>query len=159
MPLTIHPRAGQIIYADFSIGFAEPEMVKSKRPVVVISPSMQGRDQLVTVVALSTVEPPKLMPYHMKLPRACLPQLGQFEGRDSWVKGDMVYALGWHRLDLLQLGKRDQRTGKRLYFTNVLSRERMREIYACVLAGMGLGHLAKCLDEDRQTKGPHLEGA
>lgn len=142
MPITIHPKVGQILLCDFSSGFKEPEMVKSGRPVVVLSPAMQGRPNLVTVVALSTEPPAPVMPYHMELPRGVLPQLGRFQERPSWVKGDMVYAVGFHRLDLIQLGKRDRQTGKRVYFTRRLGRERMRQIYGCVMHGLKLGHLA-----------------
>jgi len=45
------------------------------------------------------------------------------------------------RLNLIQLGQRDPKTGKRLYFKRTLGREQMKEIYACVLHGMGLSHL------------------
>lgn len=145
MPINAHPRVGQIIFCDFSEGFKEPEMVKAKRPVIVIAPSMKGRGRLVTIVALSTQEPNPVMPYHLKLPRACLPQIGQFEGKDSWVKGDMLYTAGFHRLDFIRLGKRDINTGKRIYFLNCLSRERMREVYGCVLNGMNLGRLVEHL--------------
>ncbi|MAT66235.1 MAG: hypothetical protein CMN57_11400 [Gammaproteobacteria bacterium] len=141
MPITIHPKVGQILLCDFSLGFKEPEMVKSGRPVVVLSPTMKGRPNLVTVVALSTEPPAPVMPYHLELPRAALPQLGRFQERPSWVKGDMVYTVGFHRLELIRVGKRDPRTGKRFYFTQRLGREHMRQIYGCVLHGLNLGHL------------------
>jgi uncharacterized protein YifN (PemK superfamily) len=141
--ITFHPKVGQILLCDFSEGFREPEMVKSGRPVLVIAPSIKGRHPcLVTVVALSSVEPTPVMAFHLKLPKACLPQLGNFQEKDTWVKGDMVYSLGFHRLDLIQLGKRDQ-SGKRVYFQNCLSRERMREVYTCILHGMNLGAMAE----------------
>lgn len=142
MAITIHPKVGQILVCDFSSGFKEPEMVKSGRPVVVLSPAMKGRPNLVTVVALSTEPPNPVMPYHLELPRASLPQLGRFQERPSWVKGDMVYTVGFHRLDLIRLGRRDPQTGKRLYFTDRLGRPQMRQIYGCVMHGLNLGHLA-----------------
>lgn len=142
MAITIHPRAGQILLCDFSQGFKEPEMVKSKRPVVVLSRAPTSKSQLVTIVPLSTAKPEKIMPFHYQVPKNCLPQLGMFQEKESWVKGDLIYTVGFHRLDLVRLGKRDPNTGKRLYYTNRLSRERMKEIYACVLHGLNLGHLA-----------------
>ena len=117
-------------------------MIKSGRPVVVLSPAMKGRPNLVTVVALSTKQPNPVMPYHLELPRASLPQLGRFQEQSSWIKGDMIYTVGFHRLDLIQLGKRDPRTGKRFYFTQRLGREKMKQIYGCVMHGLNLGHLA-----------------
>ena len=142
MPIAFHPRAGQILLCDFSTGFKEPEMVKSKRPVIVLANSMRGRVNLVTVVALSTTTPDPVMRYHLELPRSCLPQLGRFQDATTWVKGDMLYTVGFHRLDPIRLGKRHPTTGKRLYFQNALSRETMRDVYACVLHGLNLGHLA-----------------
>ena len=55
MAITIHPRPGQILLCDFSQGFREPEMVKSKRPVIVLTPAFKNRPELVTIVPLSTV--------------------------------------------------------------------------------------------------------
>lgn len=145
MPITIHPRPGQILWCDFSTGFKEPEAVK-KRPVVVLTPSMQGRNQLTTVVVLSTTAPNPICDFHCQLPPNCLPMLGQFQNDGSWIKGDLVYSVGFHRLDLIKTGRRRQ-DGKRLYFTNRLSRERMRQIYTCVLHGMNLGVLAEHIPE------------
>lgn len=143
MAITIHPKVGQILFCDFSQGFQEPEMVKSGRPVIVLSPEMKGRPNLVTVVALSTREPDPVMPYHMQLPPKALPQLGDFQRGDTWVKGDMVYSVGFHRLDLIKLGKRDPQTGKRQYFKDRLGRENMKRVFSCVLHGMNLGHLSE----------------
>jgi uncharacterized protein YifN (PemK superfamily) len=53
-----------------------------------------------------------------------------------WVKGDMVCAVGWHRVDLLRLGK-DQ-NGKRTYQLNTLSNIHLQAISNCVLHGLGL---------------------
>ena len=145
MAITYHPKVGQILYCDFSQGFQAPEMVKSKRPVIVVSPSIAGRASLTTVVALSTVTPDPVQLYHCRLPRASLPMLGQFQGRDTWVKGDMIYAVGFHRLDLIKLGQRNPATGKRIYFTQRLGRERMGEIYGCILHALNLGKLIEHL--------------
>lgn len=141
MPITIHPKIGQILLCDFSTGFKEPEMVKSKRPVIIISPQVKGRGNLLTVVACSTVEPNPILPFHYKLPKQSMPQIERFQESDTWVKGDMIYSVGFHRLDLIQLGKKDPRTGKRLYFSQRLGREQMTMIYKCVLHGLNLGQL------------------
>lgn len=143
MPITIHPKVDQILLCDFSSGFTVPEMVKPGRPVIVLSPSMAGRPKLVTVVALSTEPPEHVMPYHLSLPKGALPQLGRFQEKTTWVKGDMIYSVGFHRLDLIRLGKKDPQTGKRIYFTQRLSRERMKAVYGCVMHGLNLRHLAQ----------------
>ncbi|QLR99634.1 type II toxin-antitoxin system PemK/MazF family toxin [Enterobacter roggenkampii] len=57
MPISYHPKPGQLMLCDFSQGFKEPEMIKSSRPVIILSGNIVGRASLVTVVACSTVEP------------------------------------------------------------------------------------------------------
>lgn len=140
MPVS-HPKVGQILMCDFSEGFREPEAVKT-RPVVVLATRPGG---LVTVVALSTVKPDPVEAIHLCLPRASMPQLGRFQEKDSWVKGDLVYAVGCDRLDLIRLGKRDPATGKRLYFLQRLGRDRMKEVYSCVLHALNVGHVCQYL--------------
>ena len=140
MPITIHPNPGQILLCDFSQGFKEPEMVKNKRPVVILAGKIAGRGNLVTVVPLSTVKPRQLQPYHYKIPKQSMPMLGRFQEDDSWLKGDMVYTVGFHRLDLILLGRRGPH-GKREYFKNRLDREQMQKIYQCVLHSLNLSHL------------------
>lgn len=145
MAITYHPKAGQILLCDFSEGFKEPEMVKSGRPVVVLNSPMKGRGSLVTIAALSTTNPDPVMAYHYKIPKPSMPQLGRFQEKDTWVKGDMIYTVGFHRLDLIRLGKRDERTGKRVYFSRKLGRDQMKEIYKRVLCGINLGSLSEYL--------------
>lgn len=140
MPITIHPKAGQILFCDFSQGFKEPEMVKNKRPVVVLTEPISGRANLVTITPLSTVEPTTVKAYHYKIPRQSMPMLDIFQRADSWLKGDMIYTVGFHRLDLIRLGKKGP-NGKRLYFTNRLGKDQMKQIYQCVLHGMNLSKL------------------
>ena len=78
--------------------------------------------------------------YMLEIPFQMPPKWGN---DPRWVKGDMVCAVGWHRIDLLSLGK--DRSGKRLYQTNALSSIHLRHISNCVLAGIGLTALT---DED-----------
>ena len=95
MPITIHPKTGQILLCDFYQGFKAPEMVKSKRPVIVLAGKMKGRSGLVTIAPLSTAEPIRLQPYHYKISRQLMPMAGKFQANDSWLKGDMVYTVGF----------------------------------------------------------------
>lgn len=124
---------------DFSEGFRAPEMVK-RRPVLVLSPAFKHRNQLVTVVPLSTTPPEPVCAYHYQLPPKSLPMVSFFQRSTTWVKADMIYTVGFHRLSLIQLGTRKP-NGKRNYFTDRLGREQMRQIYACVLHGLNLGHV------------------
>lgn len=141
MAITIHPKPGQMLLCDFSPGFKEPEMIKEKRPVIVLTGSIKGRSHLVTIVPLSTAAPTIPQSYHYKLPKLLLPQLSFFQEKDSWLKGDMLYTVGFHRLHLIRLGRRNQE-GKRLYFTQRLESEQMTHIYHCVLHGLNLGRLS-----------------
>ncbi len=147
MAITFHPQPGIILLCDFSQGFRKPEMVKSARPVIVVSPSIAGRSDLVTVLPLSTVVPEPVMPYHYMIPKKSMPQIGRFQETETWLKGDMICTVGFHRLDLIRLGKRNPRTSKRLYFKQRLGREQMHEIYKCMLHGLGLGGLGQHLPE------------
>lgn len=70
-PLPFHPRAGQVLVADFK-DFVEPEITKL-RPVVVISPRLPCRKGLVTVVPLSTKPPRQVVPCVYKLARNYTP--------------------------------------------------------------------------------------
>ena len=116
-----------------------PEMVK-RRLVVVISPKISIRHGLCTVVALSRTDPEPKMSYHHRI-KINLPD--PWGNDDRWVKGDMVNAVGFHRLDLIRLGK--DRTGKRVYYYETVSTEDLNSIRGAVLSGLGLAKLTKHL--------------
>ncbi|MBY0544171.1 MAG: type II toxin-antitoxin system PemK/MazF family toxin [Gammaproteobacteria bacterium] len=144
MAITIHPRPGQILFCDFSKGFKKPEMVKEGRPVIILTGAIKGRSGLVTIAPLSTVEPNPTQLYHYKLPKQSLPMLDFFQRSDSWIKGDMLYTVGFQRLNLIRLGTKTPE-GKRKYFTNALSKDQMKIIYECILHGLNLGKLSQYL--------------
>jgi len=140
MAIREHPRLGTILMCDYGDAFRAPEMVK-RRPVVVISPKIAQRHHLCTVVALSTTPPQPVMPYHCEIeldPPLPLP----FRSTGIWVKGDMVNAVGFHRLDLIRLGVRD---GRREYLYEPLKAPIVRQIRGCVLNALALGNLTKYL--------------
>ena len=141
MAIPYHPSSGTILLCDFNGGFREPEMVK-RRPVVVLSPKIKGRSGLCTVVCLSTRVPDPVMPYHMEL-EIEPPLPNNWHSESCWVKGDMVYSVGFHRLDLIATG-RDAR-GKRLYRVEPLNSQKLKKIKTCVLRGLGLSSLTKHL--------------
>ena len=141
MALAEHPPVGLVLTCNFEPGFREPEMVK-RRPVVVISPKMRGRPDLCTVVALSLTAPERILSCHAQIDiHPALPERWESEG--VWVKGDMVYTVGLHRLDFIRLGK-DQ-NGKRRYYLHSLSHENIKLVRQCVLHGIGLGALTNHL--------------
>jgi uncharacterized protein YifN (PemK superfamily) len=141
MGIAEHPALGTVLMCDFNAGYRVPEMVK-RRPVVVMSPKIHARPGLCTVVALSTDAPDPVMAYHCQIDiRPELPKPWSSDG--VWVKGDMLNTVGFHRLDLIRLGKNQQ--GKRIYLLEPLSAEIIKQIRLCLLMGMGLGILTKHL--------------
>jgi mRNA interferase MazF len=141
MPIREHPLLGTVMLCDFDSGFKVPEMVK-RRPCVVISPKIALRPGLCTVVALSTEAPNPIMPYHCQIDlRPELPSPWESDG--VWVKGDMINAVGFHRLDFFRMGK--NASGKRNYHMTPLSNDIIKQIRLCVLRAIGLGSLTRHL--------------
>ena len=134
MALLFAPKIGTIVTVDFDQGFRAPEMVKC-RLAVVISPPIKEWGKLVTVIPLSTTAPLPAMPYHCQvdIPFRLPPYWGN---RLRWAKGDMVNAVGFHRVDLLLLGK--DVNGRRQYQMATLSDEMLRRLHSCVLHSLGL---------------------
>lgn len=141
MAIREHPEKGSILYCDFNQGFTEPEMVK-RRPVIVVSPKIAARKGLCTVVGLSTTAPSPVMPYHAQLD-VNPPLPPYFESKGIWIKGDMIYSVGFHRLDFISFGK--DTTGKRIYYLSTISPEQLKVVQSCILRGMGMQTLTKHL--------------
>lgn len=141
MPIREHPPIGTVLLYDFDQGFRAPEMVK-RRPVIVISPKISVRSGLCTVVALSLEEPSPHMAYHCQI-KLDPPLPEPWGDAVRWVKGDMVCAVGFHRLDFPRYGKDE--AGKRVYRYEPLQAADMRRVRACVLSALGLGGLTKHL--------------
>lgn len=114
-------------------------MVK-RRLCVVVSPPIEARGKLCTVVPLSTSDPEMVQAYHYKfqipfqMPR-------NWGNQPRWAKCDMICAVGFHRLDLLRLGK--DRQGVRQYQLSTLSSIHLRHISNGVLASLGLPSLTE----------------
>ena len=134
MALVFHPAQGSLVIVKFEPGFIEPEMVK-RRPCIVLSLAMKHRPKLLTVVALSTTPPKPAMPFHVEIDLPFALPMGW--SQRCWVKGDMINTVGFHRTDLIQLGK--DRRGKRVYQTSGLPKETLALVQRAVLAGLGIG--------------------
>jgi mRNA interferase MazF len=141
MPISYHPKQGTIVTVKFEPGFVAPEMVK-RRLAIILSPPIQTRNGLCTVVPLSTSAPLKEMPYHCKydIPFEMPIEWGNIQ---RWVKGDMICTVGWHRIDLLKLKKAAQ--GKRSYQLTPIPEDDLKRVQSCVLHGIGLSPLTKYL--------------
>lgn len=82
------------------------------------------------------------MPYHCEL--EIQPKLpNPWNAEKVWVKGDMVNAVGFHRLNLVSTGK--DSGGKRIYRFETLTSEQIRQVRACVLRSLGMNGLTKHL--------------
>jgi len=130
-PINFHPKPGHVLICDFNTGFRPPEMVK-QRPVVVLS---RARQQLVTVVPISTTEPDPIEKWHHELRVSSLPV--SFRGKRHWAKCDMIVTVAFWRLDRICTGKHPT-TGKRMYVSHVVCHEDFAAICDAVLHGLGL---------------------
>lgn len=138
--LKIHPDPGTIVICDFA-GFVEPEMVK-RRPAVVVSPRFRQRDNLCTIVPLSTSRPRSICAFNCQLTfDPVMP--APYDSPRMWVKADMVCAVAFSRLSLPFDGKDAQ--GQRIYVVRHVEEEDLKMVRQCVLHGLGLSHLTDSL--------------
>lgn len=133
MTVVSHPSPGTIVRVDLSEGFRPPEMVK-RRPVVVLSPPIKGRQNLCTVVPLSTTAPSLVLPHHMQI-TLDPPLPHPYSSPTMWLKGDIVLTVAFRRLRHLFDGKQE---GQRVYDVRVLDPAVFENVKACVRAGVGL---------------------
>lgn len=135
MGIEAHPAVGAIVRVDLNEGFRVPEMRK-RRPAIVISPELQDRKQLCTIVPLSTTAPRIPYPFVYELhlePPLPFPYMAP----TMWVKADMVQTVAFHRLSYLQLQERDE-NGNRQYDFRAVDEEVLEEIRDCVRAALGI---------------------
>jgi uncharacterized protein YifN (PemK superfamily) len=130
LPIQFYPRAGQILVCDFS-GFKIPEMIKP-RPVMVVSPRLPHRGEIVSIVPISTTAPLHDLPYAVRLSKNYHP--GEDDDLPCWAKCDMLLNLGRFRLNGFKVGRRKwdcpQATG-----------DDLEAVRRGVLFGLGMGAL------------------
>ena len=134
MSLLYHPQVGTIVRVDLQEGFRIPEMRK-RRPCVILSPALPGRDQLCTIVPLSTTQSRSMANYNCEVrldPVLPFP----YQSAVMWAKADMVLTVAFHRLKLLQAQRGPD--GDRQYDIRVLDEAKMAEIRECVRRALGL---------------------
>ena len=102
MPINFNPRAGQILVCNLN-DFREPEMNKV-RPVMVISPRLQYRGEIVAFVPISTTPPRYPQPFHVQLSKNYHPE--EDDDYPCWAKCDMVLNLSRSRLSGFKIGRR-----------------------------------------------------
>jgi uncharacterized protein YifN (PemK superfamily) len=130
MPLQYPVKPKTILVCDYSAGgFRPPEMVK-RRPAVVITGALPGRNNLHTIVPLSGSESDERNRYHCRI-ELDQPLPEPFHETIWWVKADMIATVGFDRLDLFRTA-RDQ-YGKRKYLTNLrVSDEQFATIHEAI---------------------------
>lgn len=130
MPLNYFPRAGQLLVCNFS-GFKAPEMIKS-RPVIVISPRLPHRSEIVTIVPISLTAPRHNLPFAVKLSKNYHPE--EPDDLECWAKCDMVTNLAKARLDGFKVGRRQ-------WVNPQISGDDLKAVRAGVVYSLGLGDL------------------
>lgn len=139
MALPYHPNIGTIVICDFK-GFVVPEMVK-RRPCIIISPRFKQRNQLCTIVPLSTKRPEPIMNYHYKL-YIEPPLPPPYNSKIHWVKTDMLATVSLQRLNLPFYKNKN---GKRERDIRVIDKIDLKKIRECVLCAIGLNYLTNYL--------------
>lgn len=134
MSLLHHPDPGTILRVDLNEGFRIPEMRK-RRPAVVISPLLEGREQLCTIVPLSTSSPRPPRPYNCEI-ELDPPLPFPYQSTRMWVKADMVLTVAFHRLKLLHAGRGPD--GDRLYDIRNVGPAKLEEIQNCIRVALGM---------------------
>lgn len=125
--LNFYPRAGQILVCRFD-GFREPEMVKT-RPIIVVSPKLPYRSDIVCVVPISTTAPMHDLPFVVRLSKNYHPK--EPDDLPCWAKCDMIMNIGRWRLNGFKIDRRK-------YATPQASAEDLQAVREGVLYGLGL---------------------
>ena len=133
MTVARHPAPGTIVRVDLSEGFRSPEIGK-RRPAIVLSPPLQGRDFMCAIVPLSTTKPRLLCEHHMIL-NFDPPLPDPYSSPTMWLKGDIVLTVAFHRLRLLFSG---WNSGQRVYDVRVVDSQTLEKVRNCVRRGLGL---------------------
>jgi uncharacterized protein YifN (PemK superfamily) len=137
MALSYYPSIGEIVLCDYR-GFIEPEMIKT-RPVVVVSPRLRRRGNLIGVVPLSNTAPKPAEAYH------CLIQLDNplpapFDNPIMWAKCDMYSVVAMQRLDRFKEAKQ-RHGGARQWRVGKANTLQIAALKKGILCGLGFDSL------------------
>lgn len=136
MALVYYPNPGEILLCDYGTGVVPPEMAK-RRPVVVVTPRLRRRGELVGVIPLSTTGPEPLEDYHCRIELA-QPLPAPFDSPVMWAKCDMYSVVSRARLDRFKAGRAG---GARVFIAGKLSVGDLKAVRAGMLCGLGLASL------------------
>jgi len=132
MAINFHPHAGTVLVCDFA-GYVEPEICKI-RPVVIISPRLAFRAELVTVVPISLTAPRHTEPYVVRLSKNYHPT--EDDDLPCWAKCDLIANVRLGRLNGFKVGRRKWETPR-------MTPEDLAAVREGVLYGLGLQHLLR----------------
>jgi len=139
-PLPYHPQPGEVLRCNYR-GLIPPEMDKV-RFVVVVSPRLRHRNDLCTVVPISTTAPEHPQLFHVRLGKDPYPKSPP--DTVAWVKCDMLMTVSFARLSAYWDGRHPS-SGKRKYITLRVSKDEFREIRIGILNSIGLGKLKEAV--------------
>lgn len=128
--IPFYPKMGQVLIADFS-DLRMPEMTKI-RPVIIVSPRLPHRPDIVAVVPVSLSAPRHELPFCFRLSRNYHPS--EADDLPCWAKADMVTNIALRRLEGFKVGRR------KWEFPN-LSPEDLLGVRRAVMCGLGLDRL------------------
>ncbi|MEY4074793.1 MAG: hypothetical protein RJA29_2150 [Pseudomonadota bacterium] len=138
MALSYYPSPGEIVLCDYGAGFIAPEMVKL-RPVVIVSPRLRKRADLVAIVPLSTTAPNPAELHHCGLTLS-KPLPKPYDFPQMWAKCDMLVTVALSRLDRFRDGRVPGGNARR-YTTGKVSAAQLIDIRKAILCGLGLSSL------------------
>ena len=138
MALMYYPNQGEILLCNYGGNVVPPEMDKL-RPIVVISPRLRRRENLVGIVPLSTTAPHVMEAFHCQIELG-VPLPRPFDSPIMWAKCDMIATVSKDRLDRFKAGRKAN-GGARLFVAGKLTDAQLRDIKAAVLCGLGLSAL------------------
>lgn len=130
MPINYYPNAGQVLKCSFK-GFKEPEMNKV-RPVIVTSPKLPYRAEIITIVPVSLTPPEREYPYSVRLSKNYHPL--EKDDLPCWAKCDMVLNVARHRLNGFKIDRRR-------YLSPSISQDDLEAVRMGVIYGLGLNDL------------------
>lgn len=99
--LRFQPKEGSIVFCNYK-GFSKPEMVKN-RPVIIVH-KHRSNSKLVAVVPISTTKASNEQNFHIELDAGF--SLINLDGKQSWIKCDMINVVSIERLNLVRDTKR-----------------------------------------------------
>ena len=121
---------GQVFVGDFR-DLNEPEMTKL-RPVIVVSPRLPNRSELVAIVPISLTAPIRDLPFCYRLSKNYHPH--EPDDLPCWAKADMVMNVAIRRLEGFKVGRR------KWAYPN-LTADDLLGVRRAVLIGLGLDRL------------------